>query len=114
MICSHRKSSICTEPAATQSATLEVNRMKPELNASSLTHTNLSPAALIEHALRKGEGQLSATGALCTVTGARTGRSTLDRFIVEESSTRDAIDWGKVNLPFSAERFEALWRRVEN
>lgn len=88
--------------------------MKPELNASSLTHTNLSPAALIEHALRNGEGQLSATGALCTVTGARTGRSTLDRFIVEESSTRDAIDWGKVNLPFSAERFEALWRRVED
>jgi phosphoenolpyruvate carboxykinase (ATP) len=87
--------------------------MNPEPNFSPLTHADLSPAVLIEHALRNGEGHLSATGALCTVTGVRTGRSTLDRFIVEESSTRDAIDWSTVNLPFSAEHFDALWRRVD-
>jgi phosphoenolpyruvate carboxykinase (ATP) len=79
-----------------------------------IVHTDLAAAELIEHALRKGEGYLSDTGALCTATGPRTGRSTEDRFIVEEQDTRHLIDWGKVNRPFNAEKFATLWRRVED
>ena len=78
------------------------------------THTNLIASKLIELALKRGEGQLSSTGAFTTTTGQRSGRSPEDRFIVEEPSSSHAIDWGSVNRPIGADRFNALWNRVSD
>ena len=75
---------------------------------------NLSSAELIERAVKRAEGVLDKNGALVVETGARTGRSPNDRFIVKEPSTEQDIDWGKVNKPFDADKFDVLWKRVED
>ncbi|WP_435217822.1 phosphoenolpyruvate carboxykinase [Luminiphilus sp. nBUS_07] len=76
-------------------------------------HSDLPPSKLIELALARGEGTLSDTGALRVETGARTGRSPADRFVVKEVSSQDDIDWGSVNKAFESDRFDALWARVK-
>ena len=71
-------------------------------------HENLPSARLVEAAVRRREGMLAENGALVAKTGKRTGRSPKDTFIVEDDLTRDTVDWGAVNKPFSTEDFEAI------
>ncbi|CAM4408016.1 phosphoenolpyruvate carboxykinase [Shewanella livingstonensis] len=82
-------------------------------DVSNRVHLNPTTAQLVEIALFRGEGQLTANGALAVKTGERTGRSPNDRFIVKEVNTEADIEWGKVNRPFDAGKFDALWGRVE-
>ena len=71
-------------------------------------HRNLAPAALVEHALRRGEGELADNGALVAYTGAITGRSPRDRFLVSEPPSKEQIDWGAVNHPLEPAAFQRL------
>lgn len=81
--------------------------------ATPVTYTDLSIKELTEHALRRGEGELSANGALTTMTGKRTGRSPKDRYIVQDAETADTIEWGAVNQPITQETFQALWDKAQ-
>ena len=69
---------------------------------------NLSPARLVEVAVRRGEGRLAAHGPLVTRTDPHTGRSPKDRFIVREAATEGEVGWGKTNAPVSEETFDRL------
>ncbi|MBI4545397.1 MAG: phosphoenolpyruvate carboxykinase (ATP) [Gemmatimonadetes bacterium] len=71
-------------------------------------HWNLAPAELCEHALRRGEGILTADGAFTAITRPHTGRSPNDKFLVREPSSEDEIGWGAVNVPLEAEHFRRL------
>jgi len=71
-------------------------------------HDNLTPARLVEEALKRGEGVLAANGALAVDTGDRTGRSPKDKFLEDTPGVHDNIDWGTVNKPISPEHFAAI------
>src|SRR5687767_6784605 len=73
-------------------------------------HWNLSPAALYEEALRRGEGQLAADGPLVARTGQHTGRSPNDKFVVREPQSEQHVHWGAVNKPIDEAKFELVHR----
>ncbi|ASS86889.1 phosphoenolpyruvate carboxykinase (ATP) [Geobacillus lituanicus] len=75
-------------------------------------HHQLSVAELVEKVLQRNEGRLTHTGAVAVTTGKYTGRSPKDKYIVEEPSTKQTIDWGAVNQPMSPETFEKLYDKV--
>lgn len=75
-------------------------------------YQNLPVSQLIEHALMRGEGVLAANGSLSVKTGKYTGRSPQDKFIVDEPSIHDEVDWNQVNVPISVEKFDQLYKRV--
>ncbi len=72
---------------------------------ASVDHRDLAPGALIEHAIRRGEGQLANSGALVVETGTHTGRSPEDKFVVRHGELADEIWWGSVNQPMSPDAF---------
>ncbi|HET6361125.1 MAG TPA: phosphoenolpyruvate carboxykinase (ATP), partial [Gemmatimonadota bacterium] len=75
-------------------------------------HRNLPAPALVEHAIRRGEGLLVRSGALATTTGARTGRSPDAKFLVDDGEVHDEIWWGEVNKPMPVETFDRFHRKV--
>jgi phosphoenolpyruvate carboxykinase (ATP) len=77
---------------------------------SGRVHWNLSPAALYEEAIRRGEGLIAAEGPLVARTGQHTGRAPNDKFIVREPSSEQQVHWGTVNRPIDEAKFDALHR----
>ncbi|NYD89745.1 phosphoenolpyruvate carboxykinase (ATP) [Sphingomonas melonis] len=71
-------------------------------------HWNLVTARLVEAAVARGEGKLSADGPLVVETGAHTGRSAQDKFIVRDAETEQSVWWGKSNKGMDPAHFAAL------
>jgi phosphoenolpyruvate carboxykinase (ATP) len=68
---------------------------------------NLCEATLVERAVRRGEANLSASGALTAETGVHTGRSPKDKFVVRDEATENEV-WWDANAAITPEQFEAL------
>ena len=85
---------------------------------SAETKLNLSSPELVEEVLSRREGILSDTGALVCDTGAFTGRSPGDRYIVKDAETAQDIAWGGINQPLSEGHYckvrDALFRHLKN
>jgi len=75
---------------------------------------NLINAELMECAARREEGQFAEMGPFVAVTAPHTGRSPNDKFVVEEPSSRDDVDWGNVNRSIAPEYFDRLLADVQS
>jgi len=85
---------------------------KHGISPSGDVYWNLSAKELIDLAVARGEGVLSAHGALVTETGERTGRSPNDKFIVDEPSISEDVNWGDVNVSTDLATFERMRDQV--
>jgi phosphoenolpyruvate carboxykinase (ATP) len=91
---------------------LDTTAVLDSLLAGKKVYRNLRSGPLIEHAIRLGEGHLADNGALAAYTGKYAGRAPKDKFTVKDDITADKVNWGDINLPFDAEKFDALFDRV--
>ncbi|RID86549.1 phosphoenolpyruvate carboxykinase (ATP) [Peribacillus asahii] len=90
---------------------VDVSNELHQLLAGKNAHIQLSVPQLVEKVLSRNEGELTATGAIKAETGKYTGRSPKDKYIVEEASVKDKIDWDS-NQPISEETFNKLYNKV--
>lgn len=74
---------------------------------------NLPVEALFEEAIFRNEGKITLLGPLVVNTGRHTARAANDKFIVREPSTEDHIWWGQYNRPYSSQKFDELFSRVQ-
>ncbi|MEE4155058.1 MAG: phosphoenolpyruvate carboxykinase [Erythrobacter sp.] len=87
---------------------LETPLLSDGIEIGAQIRANLGTAQLVEAALARGEGRLSKDGALVVETGAHTGRSAKDKFIVRDETTEETVWWGRVNAAMTPEHFAAL------
>lgn len=73
---------------------------KPKINR------NINVPKLYERAIKnEDDSVISKNGALMVYSGAKTGRSPLDKRIVKNMETDKYVDWGKVNIPMDEKTF---------
>ena len=68
---------------------------------------NLPEPALVQEALRRGEGTLGLGGSLYVETGKHTGRSPKDKFVVRTPSVEDDV-WWESNAAMAPDAFDRL------
>lgn len=74
---------------------------------------NLSPAVLYTEAIREdAKCDIAESGALIAYSGEKTGRSPKDKRVVENSTSKDHVWWGNVNVPISKEVFDINLERA--
>ena len=82
------------------------------VSTSKPVHANLTAPGLVQHALARGEGRLSADGAFIALTGQHTGRSVQDKFVVDDPSVTKEIWWGRINQKMEPAKFAGLAEKV--
>jgi phosphoenolpyruvate carboxykinase (ATP) len=87
---------------------LKISLKQQGIETGAVLNCNWGTAPLVEAALKNGEGRLSKHGSLVVETGAHTGRSAKDKFIVRDAVTENSIWWGKTNVPMDPLHFAAL------
>jgi phosphoenolpyruvate carboxykinase (ATP) len=78
-----------------------------------MVYWNLPTEALYEEIAFRKEARISQMGAIVANTGKHTARSANDKFIVKEPTTEDKVWWGQYNRPFSPDKFNDLFIRMQ-
>jgi phosphoenolpyruvate carboxykinase (ATP) len=71
-------------------------------------HWNLIAPELFQAAARRNEGEFADMGPFVAVTSPHTGRSPNDKFVVKDPAIDKDVDWGKINQPFPADKYDLL------
>lgn len=74
---------------------------------------NLPSEALYEEIIFRSEGKLTQQGPVVVNTGKHTARAADDKYIVREASTEEKVWWGQYNRPYSSEKFDELYARLQ-
>ncbi len=98
--------------AATAERSERVELSEHGLQPTGRIYRNPTVAMLYTHALARNEGVLAEGGPLVVDTGAHTGRSPKDKFIVREPGSEDRVWWGDVNRELAEEKFHGLRDKV--
>jgi len=78
-----------------------------------LAYWNLPTEALYEEIAFRREARITRMGPVVASTGKHTARSATDKFVVREASTEGHVWWGEYNRPFSTEKFNDLYNRLQ-
>jgi phosphoenolpyruvate carboxykinase (ATP) len=102
-------------PAQAQAAALKSDYGLENLGLTNLNQVywNLNTEALYEEAVFRREAKIAKEGPMVVSTGKHTGRSANDKFVVREPSTESDIWWGQYNRPFSPDKFDELYHRLQ-
>jgi phosphoenolpyruvate carboxykinase (ATP) len=92
--------------------TVATTQLRDPASNLDATYRNLSTAELYEHAVRNGEGTISAHGSLVVRTGMHTGRSPQDKFVVREPTSEKKVWWGEINQPVTEADYDRLRARL--
>ena len=78
-----------------------------------MVYWNLPVEALYEEITFRKEARISQMGPLVVNTGKHTARSANDKFIVKEPTTEEKVWWGQYNRPFTPDKFNDLFNRLQ-
>ncbi len=102
-------------PAQTEAAALKSDYGLDNHGLTNLrmVYWNLPTEALYEEIAFRREARISQMGPIVANTGKHTARSANDKFIVKEPTTEDKVWWGQYNRPFSPDKFNDLYNRMQ-
>ena len=84
------------------------NRLEDQgITGLGTVYYNLIEPALVEEAVKRGEGKLGKGGSFLCTTGKHTGRSPKDKFVVRTPAVEDSI-WWENNKPMDPAAFDQL------
>ena len=71
-------------------------------------HENLSVPVLYEHAVKNAEGKLLQGGTFAVRSGARTGRSPKDKYLVRTPDISEHVWWGQHNQAMTPDTYQHI------
>src|SRR5512143_1842480 len=101
-------------------AAAQANALKPDYGLENLSlsnrgtvYWNLPTEALVEEIVFRNEAKITRDGPIVAATGSHTGRSASDKFVVREPNSEQHVWWGQYNRPFSPEKFNDIFSRLQ-